>query len=49
MSLSDEDIEKMKAKIKHELEPLMNKILSLSDEGPFSILSPHLVIERSNI
>ena len=32
MSLSDEDIEKMKAKIKHELEPLMNKILSLSDE-----------------
>jgi len=32
MSSSDEDIEKMKVKIKHELEPLVNKILSLSDE-----------------
>jgi hypothetical protein len=32
MSRPDQDIEKMKAKIKHEIEPFMNKILSLSDE-----------------
>jgi len=32
MSASDEEIEKLKAKIKHELEPFINKILRMSDE-----------------
>ena len=29
MSVSDEDIEKMKAKIKSELEPFTNKIITI--------------------